>query len=472
MRKNKMNKHAALPLGLFFCLILLFCETAKAISIPSHRYVVTVYSQNKNYRATTLPYSRIEESCWGRTNVYDEKNSTFLYTIPECLTEGYLFISNDGTTVAHVLDWEYGSDTSQYITHVVSLYRNGKVLRRISLNELIHCDTCEQRLFFFDFILEKEDGRIQYIHSHQSSQREKVLADKPVFLYNDTVFIHTSTRHLIKLYLPTGQFVETDFDTFTLEQLSEMPDTERELAEFKNPIAHAFLKYDDSLHGVENALARVLNMKNDEEEGNNRDKYKYYRIYALLRIDREGVATIIEMENKDSLPDAALREAILGLEYAFPAQLPDDIDLWCQEIYAFLRKSDNRIAAKERKIQRKQEYEAYLQRLTADSINGIYIPRNIEECFLQLDTLLSAHLRNLILNTKSIKEIDGLHFGPGMWIRNNWGLWCGSRLQTYLLKRGLNHPDEMSGVIFDYYWDYLHGINERWRAFDAMRTKP
>ena len=401
-----------------------------------------------------------------------KKNSTFLYTIPECLTEGYLFISNDGTTVAHVLDWEYGSDTSQYITHVVSLYRNGKVLRRISLNELIHCDTCEQRLFFSDFILEKEDGRIQYIHSHQSSQREKVLADKPVFLYNDTVFIYTSTRRLIKLYLPTGQFVETDFDTFTLEQLSEMPDTERKLVEFKNPIAHAFLKYDDSLHGVENALARVLNMKNDEEEGNNRDKYKYYRIYALLRIDREGVATIIEMENKDSLPDAALREAILGLEYAFPAQLPDDIDLWCKEIYAFLRKSDNRIAAKERKIQRKQEYEAYLQRLTADTINGIYIPRNIEECFLQLDTLLSAHLRNLILNSKSIKEIDGLHFGPGMWIRNNWGLWCGSRLQTYLLKRGLNHPDEMSGVIFDYYWDYLHGINERWLEFDAKQTKP
>ena len=467
-----MNKLVALPVGIFLCLLLLFCETVKAISIPSYRHVVTVYSQNKNYKAITFPSSRIEESCWGRTNVYDEKKSTFLYTIPECLTEGYLFISNDGTTVAHVLDWEYGSDTSQYITHVVSLYRNGKVLRRISLNELIHCDTCEQRLFFSDFILEKEDGRIQYIHSHQSSQREKVLADKPVFLYNDTVFIYTSTRRLIKLYLPTGQFVETDFDTFTLEQLSEMPDTERKLVEFKNPIAHAFLKYDDSLHGVENALARVLNMKNDEEEGNNRDKYKYYRIYALLRIDREGVATIIEMENKDSLPDAALREAILGLEYAFPAQLPDDIDLWCKEIYAFLRKSDNRIAAKERKIQRKQEYEAYLQRLTADTINGIYIPRNIEECFLQLDTLLSAHLRNLILNSKSIKEIDGLHFGPGMWIRNNWGLWGGSRLQTYLLKRGLNHPDEMSGVIFDYYWDYLHGINERWLEFDAKQTKP
>ena len=103
---------------------------------------------------------------------------------------------------------------------------------------------------------------------------------------------------------------------------------------------------------------------------------------------------------------------------------------------------------------------------------GVYIPRNIEECFLQLDTLLSPHLRSLIRNSKSIKEIDGLHFGPGMWIRNNWGLWCGSRLQTYLLKRGLNHPDEMSGVIFDYYWDYLHGIDERWRAFDAMRTKP
>lgn len=462
-----MNKHIALPLGLFICFLLLFCESAKAISIPYYRHIVTVYSQNKKYRAITFPYSPVQESCLGRTDVYDESTSKFLYTIPECMTEGSLFISNDGTTVAYILDTEYGSDN----TYAVSLYRNGKVLRRISMNELIHCDTCEQRLSFSDFILKEEDGRLQYIHSHQSSQREKILANKPVFLCNDTVFIHTSTRRLIKLYLPTGQFVETDFNTFTLEQLSEMPDIERKLVEFKNGGEWALLKYDDSLHGVENALARVLNMKNDEEEGNNRDKYKYYRIYALLRIDRDGAATIIEMENKDSLPDAALREAILGLEYTFPAQLPDDIDLWCQEIYAFLRKSDKRIAAKERKIQRKQEHEAYRQRLTADTINGIYIPRNIEECFQQLDTILSAHLRSIIRNSKSINEIDGLHFGPGMWIRNNWGLWGGSRLQTYLLKRGLKHPDHMSGTIFDYYWDYLHGIDERWRAFDAMHTE-
>jgi len=472
MRKNKMNKLVALPLGLFFCLVLLFCETAKAISIPSYRDVVTVYSQNKNYKAITFPYSPIQESCWGRTDVYDESTSRFLYTIPECLTEGYLFISNDGTTAAHVLDWEYGSDTSQYITHVVSLYRNGKVLRRISLNELIHCDTCEQRLFFTARTLEWTNGLPHSIFKPQSSSRDTFLTKHPVSLCNDTAYIYTSTRRLIKLYLPTGQFVETDFDTFTLDQLSAMPDIKREEVEFENGGEYVDLKNDNSYGAVENALAKALNMKSDKDKGGNLDKYKYYRIHALLRIDREGAATIIEMENKDSLPDATLREAILGLEYAFPAQLPDDIDLWCQEFYAFLRKSDNRIAAKERKIQRKQEYEAYLQRLTADSINGIYIPRNIEECFHQLDTLLSPHLRSLIRNSKSIKEIDGLHFGPGMWIRNNWGLWCGSRLQTYLLKRGLNHPDAMSGAIFEYYWDYLHGIDERWRAFDAIKTRP
>jgi hypothetical protein len=49
------------------------------------------------------------------------------------------------------------------------------------------------------------------------------------------------------------------------------------------------------------------------------------------------------------------------------------------------------------------------------------------------------------------------HFGLGMWIRNNWGLWGGSRLSQYFNRLGIHHPDDMSGIILDSYWRKIHG---------------
>jgi hypothetical protein len=47
----------------------------------------------------------------------------------------------------------------------------------------------------------------------------------------------------------------------------------------------------------------------------------------------------------------------------------------------------------------------------------------------------------------------------GLWIRNNWGLWSGSRLQAYFRNLGINHPDSMSGVILVSYHRYLNKLD-------------
>ena len=44
-----------------------------------------------------------------------------------------------------------------------------------------------------------------------------------------------------------------------------------------------------------------------------------------------------------------------------------------------------------------------------------------------------------------------------MWIRNNWGLWKGSRLSKFFNEKGIYHPDDMSGIILDSYYRYLTG---------------
>jgi hypothetical protein len=42
-----------------------------------------------------------------------------------------------------------------------------------------------------------------------------------------------------------------------------------------------------------------------------------------------------------------------------------------------------------------------------------------------------------------------------MWLRNGWWLWHGSRLSQYFNKLGIQHPDDMSGIILASYYRRL-----------------
>ena len=70
-----------------------------------------------------------------------------------------------------------------------------------------------------------------------------------------------------------------------------------------------------------------------------------------------------------------------------------------------------------------------------------------------------------IKNLKNKKETIKYHHTLGMWVRNNWGLWGGSRLQKYFLDKKVNHPDGMSGLILEFYYDWLNNINDDWQEW-------
>ena len=91
----------------------------------------------------------------------------------------------------------------------------------------------------------------------------------------------------------------------------------------------------------------------------------------------------------------------------------------------------------------------------SDSAEEIYIPTDLEDCFTALDALLSPEDIQT-MKTGSEDDMIQYHFGLGMWIRNNWGLWGGSRLAKWFNNIGINHPDDMSGIILHSYWRYLN----------------
>jgi hypothetical protein len=87
---------------------------------------------------------------------------------------------------------------------------------------------------------------------------------------------------------------------------------------------------------------------------------------------------------------------------------------------------------------------------------AVYVPKDLDDCFKELKKKLPAAE---IQKMKAGKEKDMIryHHGLGTWMRNNWGLWGGSRLRTYFVKLGLRHPDDMSSTILDSFWRHLNG---------------
>lgn len=118
---------------------------------------------------------------------------------------------------------------------------------------------------------------------------------------------------------------------------------------------------------------------------------------------------------------------------------------------------------------REERRKWYQEALKRDTVDGKYIPSNLVDCFIELDKILSQ---------KDLKYIrkngtDGLHMTLGMFIRNRWQLWGGSRLKKYFIDMGgPMHPDSMSGVILNYYEEWMKGNKDAWRVWEAnMKRK-
>ncbi len=86
----------------------------------------------------------------------------------------------------------------------------------------------------------------------------------------------------------------------------------------------------------------------------------------------------------------------------------------------------------------------------------VYIPESLEDSFLELDKMLSRKFIERFKAGGRDVVIDQ-HFGLGLWIRNNWGLWGGSRLAQHFRALGIFHPDDMSSIILESYHRRLNG---------------
>ena len=128
-------------------------------------------------------------------------------------------------------------------------------------------------------------------------------------------------------------------------------------------------------------------------------------------------------------------------------------------------KTNIRIAQKPESLAYKELTKFKSRICELDTIDNIYVPKDLVESHLELDKELTKSDKMLIA------EGEQSHMGLGMQIRNKWGLWKGSRLSCYFKNKGLSHPDHMSGIILNTYSMKLNNkeINEDSIISEAIR---
>ncbi len=72
-----------------------------------------------------------------------------------------------------------------------------------------------------------------------------------------------------------------------------------------------------------------------------------------------------------------------------------------------------------------------------NSPTRVYIPTNLQDCFQELDRMLPASVaKSVRLSTDA--DLLHQHFGLGVWMRINWGLWSEhSRFIQYFASLGI-----------------------------------
>lgn len=92
----------------------------------------------------------------------------------------------------------------------------------------------------------------------------------------------------------------------------------------------------------------------------------------------------------------------------------------------------------------------------AQTEDGVYVPADLDDALRALDGLLAEEARAWF---RQVREEDLVeeHLGLALTLRNRWGLWGRSRLAGWFHGIGIDHPDDMSGIVVASYWRRVHG---------------
>jgi len=110
-----------------------------------------------------------------------------------------------------------------------------------------------------------------------------------------------------------------------------------------------------------------------------------------------------------------------GISFFVNTIYKDGKQLWLWKNFFQLEKEYKRSKVVEISIEesdlKNSDYSFY------EYYDGVYIPKDIEDCIGQLNKFWSDSIQTEVLEMTEEEFIASFHFGIGLWIRNNWRLW-------------------------------------------------
>jgi hypothetical protein len=425
-------------------LVILFWVNSNAQTNYDPISISKTFSENGKYYIESTPYDDFYPSLRGKSLIF--KNNKLKYKIrrPFVMLDNsnYLAISNDGKYVVYIMS--KNSNSKEVELRNVTVYKKGKLIKTFTIEEFSNCnpenEICNLIYDNLDNIIDYEKSKIKRtIYKDDITQEELFLCKNPVFILNDTIYATNSNRITTIFDLVHQKIIKKiEFSKVYPKHNLNNYKIKFEQKLFTNP------QYNDTYFpNLKNgkktaiALAEMLGMKalyaNDSDDG----KYHYYTIDINSFIDQNGKLEILNLKMDKKLPYEKIRSFFEEQTYDI-GFVPKEFDKFFFGLFHWrFRNADNQMAlldTKEYELEKLIEDE---NRKNANTIDNLYIPKNLKDCFIQLDKTLTNQNKTLLKESTDLYMFNSHGGGLGMWIRNNWGINGGSRLLIYFNERGL-----------------------------------
>ena len=461
-----------------FLLVILLTLNLNAYSQKSTSRVPisTISSQNKIYSIKSISYDTDFPNLKGQSIVYE--NDKELYRINRSFdlydSEKYsLAISNDGRTIIYLTnDLFWKGEEFEYVT----VYRDGILKKTYNILEFTGCDSDKEKcsLIYNNYwdIVDKKKSKFnseewKVVFKDSTSQEEMFLNENYVILNNDI------------LYLTDSRKIVTSYDLNKMEVINNVDFNElypkiKSFSKPKSSINYYQASYKYIPDFVDRQTKKTISETISDISGlmyTMKYKYTLSRVTLTGYLNKNGEFEIEEFECDEKLDKVKIREFITNTTFESDF-LPKEVEKQhFKYFFGGFRNSNDSIAEVETKIAKEKRRLEFEKRKTLDSIDGIYIPKNLYECITELDKTLNFESKKQLRESKSSWEFNSHMGGLGMWIRNNWGINGGSRLLKYFNDRGMTDRDEISGTIIEYYQKWLITEKDVWTKWENKNRK-
>lgn len=105
----------------------------------------------------------------------------------------------------------------------------------------------------------------------------------------------------------------------------------------------------------------------------------------------------------------------------------------------------------------KRFMEKYNRNIKKSRINGVYIPKDLNEAFMEIQQLAKKESLDKFKKADANLVVGRLHYGLGRWIILNWNFYDGSRISHHLKSYGVTHPDDQARFFLFALHNHLNG---------------